>query len=302
MQADVALLTERRYTGTRAAADDWYLANILHDDGLLRAALAERGLSSVRVDWSDPRVDWSAFGWAVFRTTWDYFDRFAEFTAWLDRVEPLTRWCNAAALIRWNWDKHYLADLAARGVSVVESRFIERGSAVCLRELLAATGWAEAVVKPCISGAARHTYRLHRDDPDTLQAVNRIVGQLLATESLIVQPFQRQVVERGEDSLVVIAGRFTHAVRKLAKPGDFRVQDDHGGTVHPHQPTPRQIALAEHAVSVCRPAPVYARVDMIVDNHGRDAIMELELIEPELWLRLHPPAATALAAAIAARA
>lgn len=299
MQANVALLTERRYVAPVAAVGDWYLANILADDHLLQAALAERGLRSQRVDWSEPCVDWSAFDCALFRTTWDYFERFPEFTAWLDAVESLTKLCNDPTLVRWNWDKHYLADLASRGVAVVESRYIERGSTVCLQALLAASGWTEAVVKPCISGAARHTYRINRRAANQIDTVNAIVEQLLRTESLIVQPFQRQVLSRGEDSLIVIDGRVTHAVRKLAKPGDFRVQDDHGGTVHPYQPTVGQIMLAEEAVTVCRPVPVYARVDLIVDNAGRDAVMELELIEPELWLRLYPPAATALAGAIA---
>jgi glutathione synthase/RimK-type ligase-like ATP-grasp enzyme len=81
----------------------------------------------------------------------------------------------------------------------------------------------------------------------------------------------------------------------VAKPGDFRVQDDHGGTVHEYQPTQEQIALAERAVAACRPRPVYGRVDLIRDNDGRLAVMELELIEPELWLRFHPPAAEAFA-------
>src|SRR5687768_2531575 len=100
--ADVALLTERRYAASAAAPDDWYLGNILADDRHLQDALRERGLSSVRVDWSRPDVDWSRFRCAVFRSTWDYFDRFAEFSAWLDRVEGQTPLCNDAAKVRWN--------------------------------------------------------------------------------------------------------------------------------------------------------------------------------------------------------
>lgn len=296
--ADIALLTDRRYTAAVAAAGDWYLGNILADDGLLRDALTRHGLTSVRLDWADPHAEWSRYRCAVFRTTWDYFDRLGEFTDWLRRVERETTLVNPAATVRWNLDKHYLADLEARGVPVVPTRFVERGTRADLADLLAEAGWDEAVVKPCVSGAARHTYRVNRGN---VAAVAPVVRDLLAAESLILQPFQDGVTRDGEDTLMVIGGRYTHAVRKRAKPGDFRVQDDHGGTVHPLTPTAEQIGLAERAMASCDPPPVYGRVDLVRDNAGRLAVMELELIEPELWLRFHPPAADALAAALAGR-
>jgi len=296
MKADIALLTDHRFTADTASPGDWYFGNILAEDGLLRAAFDGLGLSSMRVNWSHADEDWSQYRCAVFRTTWDYFDRFAEFTAWLDRVERQTRLCNPASIIRWNMDKHYLVDLAARGIRVVPSRFVERGSELHLHDLLDQTGWPEAVIKPCVSGAARHTYRVNRANAER---INLIIRPLLASESFIFQPFQASIMQTGEDSLMVFGGRYSHAVRKLAKPGDFRVQDDHGGTVGPYQPTHAQIELAERAIAACDPVPAYGRVDMIRDNAGRHAIMELELIEPELWLRFHPPAAEAFATAIA---
>jgi glutathione synthase/RimK-type ligase-like ATP-grasp enzyme len=294
--ADVALLTERRYAADVAADDDWYHGNILHDDGLLRAALERRGLSAVRVDWSRDDVDWSAFRLAVFRTTWDYFERFAEFTAWLDRAERVTTLCNPAALVRWNLDKHYLRDLADRGVPVVPTRFLERGEPAALLGILGEMGWPEAIIKPCISGAARHTYRVNRSSAD---AVQRLIDPLLAEESFLLQPFVADVVATGEDTLVAITGRVTHGLRKRAKSGDFRVQDDHGGTVHPLDPSAEHLAVAEQALAACMPAPAYGRVDLVRLDDGSLAVMELELVEPELWLRRHPPAADALAAAIA---
>ena len=295
--ADVALLTERRYAADSAAADDWYLANILRDDDLLIGALARQGLSAVRVDWARDDVDWSAFRTAVFRTTWDYFDRFADFMAWLERVEPLTRLCNSAAIVRWNLDKHYLRDLAAGGVPVVPSRFLERGQPASLADLLDETGWSEAVIKPCVSGAARHTYRVNRS---TAAAVQQVLDQLLACESFLLQPFVADVVTTGEDTLVAIAGRVTHGLRKKANAGDFRVQDDHGGTVHPLEPSVEQVEFAERALAACDEVPAYGRVDLVRLDDGSLAVMELELVEPELWLRLHPPAADQMAAAIAA--
>jgi glutathione synthase/RimK-type ligase-like ATP-grasp enzyme len=293
--AAVALLTEQRYTASAAAEGDWYLQNILRDDRLLQAALARHGVSAVRIDWANPDVDWAQFRCAVFRSTWDYFDRQHEFTAWLKHVRGKTRLCNDAALIDWNMDKHYLADLEAKGVPVVPSKFIERGSLLTLNELLDETGWNESIIKPCVSGAARHTYRLNRDNATALQP---IVQQLLTDESLLLQPFQESVLRHGEDTLMLFDGCFTHAVRKVPKQGDFRVQDDHGGTAYPYEPSSDQIEFAQRAIATCQPTPVYGRVDIVRDNHGNFAVMELELIEPELWLRNHPPAATAFADAI----
>jgi glutathione synthase/RimK-type ligase-like ATP-grasp enzyme len=294
--ADIALLTERRYDAATSAPADLYLGNILREDRLLQEALKGHGLSAVRVNWARPDVDWSLYRCAVFRTTWDYFDRFDEFTAWLERAERQTTLCNRPSIIRWNMDKHYLADLEAKGVPIVPSRFIERGAAANLPGLLEESGWAEAIIKPCVSGSARHTYRLNHDNA---AQITPVVQRLLAAESLILQPFQNEIIERGEDTLMVLNGRYTHAVRKVPKWGDFRVQEDHGGTVHNYEPTPEQVELAERAMAVCEPSPAYGRVDMVRDNEGRLCVMELELIEPELWLRNHPPAAQPLAEAIA---
>ena len=289
-------MTERRFEAASAAAGDWFLGNILREDQLLGDALRRHGLSTVRVDWSRPDVDWSRFRCAIFRTTWDYFDRFDEFTAWLGRAEELTKLCNRPSIVRWNMDKHYLADLEAKGIPIVTSRFIDRGSATPLSDLLDQSGWKDAIIKPCVSGAARHTYRIDRANAEEIAPV---VERLLATKSLILQPFMREIVDRGEDTLVVLNGRYTHAVRKVARAGDFRVQEDHGGTVYDYEPTAEQIELAERAIAVCRPVPPYGRVDMVRDNEGRLAVMELELIEPELWLRKNPAAALPLAEAIA---
>lgn len=293
---EVALLTDRRYEANQAAPDDWYLRNILDDDRLLQASLRELGLKSVRVDWARPDVEWSRFQCAVFRTTWDYFDRYQEFQNWLARVQGLTRLCNPLGTVRWNADKHYLSDLEKQGIRAVPSYFIERGNTRPLEDLLAETGWSEAVIKPAVSGAARHTYRVQAGNLDN---VKPIVQQLLQVESLILQPFLSHIIEHGEDTLMVFDGRYTHAVRKRAKPGDFRVQDDHGGTVESYTPSAEQIKFAEQAMAACHPLPTYGRVDMARDLNGDWAVMELELIEPELWLRLYPPAARAFAAAIA---
>lgn len=292
----IALLTERRYAGERAAADDWYFANILRDDALLRDELAEHGLAAQRVDWADPTVDWSRYRAAVFRTTWDYFVRFDEFTAWLKRVERITPLINAPETIWWNLDKHYLADLDARGVAAVPSVYLERGDTRTLGDLLRETGWPEAVIKPCVSGAARNTFRVRASNAAEL---DQVLAPFRVSEAFMFQPFVADIVDGGELTLVVIDGMVTHAVRKLPRAGDFRVQDDHGGSWAEYVPGAEEIAFAERAVAACTPRPLYARADLVRGPDGTLQLMELELIEPELWLRTHPAAARRMARAIA---
>jgi glutathione synthase/RimK-type ligase-like ATP-grasp enzyme len=295
-KADVALLTDHRYEAMVALPGDWYLGNILEDDGLLQKELEGQGIPSVRVDWARKDMDWSQYKCVVFRTTWDYFDRFEEFSQWLNVVSKQTKLCNPYAIIKWNMDKHYLKDLESKGIPVTPSRFVEKGSTVNIEDAISKSGWHELVIKPCVSGAARHTYRVNKLNAKTIETV---VNELLKHESFVYQPFLESVLTQGEDTLMLFDGKFSHAIRKLAKPGDFRVQDDHGGTVHDYQPDAEQIEFAEKAMAVCSTLPSYGRVDMVRDNQGKFALMELEMIEPELWLRKHPPSAMLFAESIA---
>ncbi len=291
---DVVILTEDRYV--HPDLDDWYQAQIAHEEALVGDALQALGLSVARRSWADPDMDWSECGSVLFRSTWDYFERFAEFSPWLEAVSAQTRLFNEAGLIRWNVDKHYLADLAQRGVAVVPTRFLARAAPVSLASIMAEEGWDEIVFKPVVSGAARLTYRVSRS---ALAEHEAVFARCLAQEAMMVQRFEPAIVAEGELSLIVIDGRTTHAIRKTARAGDFRVQDDHGGTVHPHVPAADERAFAEAAVAACPSCPLYARVDFVRDPAGGFRLMELELVEPELFFRFHPPAAQALASALA---
>ncbi len=290
---EIVILTEDRYLDLDL--NDWYQAQIAQEEGLLVAALEGESLSVVRRPWSDPSMDWSQCGAAIFRSTWDYFDRFSEFEPWLEQVSRQTRLINDAALVRWNIDKHYLADLENAGVVIVPTRFVARGDATSLAQVMQAGGWDEVVFKPVVSGAARLTYRVGRGD---VQAHEAKFAQCIAHEDMMVQAFEPAIVDTGELSLIVIDGHTTHAIRKTVKAGDFRVQDDHGGTVHAHVPSPAERLFAEAAVAACPTPPLYARVDFIRRADGSFRLMELELVEPELFFRFHPPAAERFAAAV----
>ncbi|MBN4052108.1 hypothetical protein JYT53_01250, partial [Cytophagaceae bacterium AH-315-L13] len=249
-----------------------------------------------RVDWANPNFDWSSTEVALFRTTWDYFNRFEEFSNWLNEASTKTKLINPAEQIRWNIDKHYLRDLEKKGINITPTVYIEPRETTNLQELHEKNNWNETVLKPAIAGAARHTYRLNLDN---LSEYENIFQELISSETMMLQPFQYNVIEQGEVAYMLFGGKFTHAVLKVAKPGDFRVQDDFGGTVHQYDPTNEEIEFAEQAVLACDPLPAYARVDVIRNNNKQLAVTELELIEPELWFRFHPPAADKLAETVA---
>jgi glutathione synthase/RimK-type ligase-like ATP-grasp enzyme len=290
---NISLLTDSRYVSPDTINP--YVQNILTEDILLTEALEARGVSVNRVDWADKNYDWSLTDYAIFRTTWDYFERFDEFINWLDTTKEIIKFINPVEMINWNLDKHYLQDLAEKGINIPPTIFIETGTTTTLRKLFEDAGWPQAILKPAVSGAARHTYRL---DETSIAPHENIFQELIAKEVMLLQPFQRSVLQKGEVALMFFNGKYSHAVLKVAKPGDFRVQDDFGGTVHDYTPTNEEIILGEQTLQACTTMPVYARVDIIEDNNNVPAVSELEIIEPELWFRFHHPAASKMADAI----
>jgi glutathione synthase/RimK-type ligase-like ATP-grasp enzyme len=289
----VAILTEQQYVSP--IQTDWYIDQVLLEDDLLKKGIEKLGIACVKVDWANPDFDWKSVDAAIFRSTWDYFHRFDEFSAWIAKEAKSTRFINSIEQISWNMDKHYLLDLAKKDIPIVESIFIEKGNGLSLKELHEKNGFNKTVLKPCVSGGGRHTYLL---DESNFQEFEEIFKDLIQTESMILQPFQEQIVTKGEVSHIVIGGKHTHSILKKAKSGDYRVQDDFGGTVHDYKASQEEIAFAEKVAQACEPLPLFARVDVIWDNNDQLVISEVELIEPELWFRKNPEAADLLAAEI----
>jgi glutathione synthase/RimK-type ligase-like ATP-grasp enzyme len=290
---DVVILTDHKHAYPTTIND--YVKNVITEDALVANALEKLGLNVIRLAWSDPHFDWSSTKAILFRTTWDYFDDFESFSNWLNDVSKVTTLINSEAIIRWNIDKHYLQDLQNNGIHIAETYFIETGETKTLTDLQAETGWQETVLKPCISGGGRHTYKLNADNIAKHEAIFK---DLITEEAMMLQPFQQKIVSEGEVSMMVFNGQYTHAILKKAKAGDFRVQDDFGGSVHDYTPTAEEIQFAVNCVHACDEMPLYARVDIFNDNNGNIALAELELIEPELWFRNHPEAAHVLAKAV----
>lgn len=287
---DVVILTDSRYVNPKKRNE--YVNNVLREDQLVLDALEKRGYKTKKVAWSDTSFDWAQTKIALFRTTWDYAEKFTEFSDWLIEVSMKTKLVNDYETIIWNLDKHYLTDLKEEGVNIVETCFIEPGDKRTLQELHKELGWENTVLKPAISAAAKDTFKLSRE---TLVDYEDRYSYLIKDEAMMLQPFQEDVLKRGELSLMLIGGEYTHAVLKIAKPGDFRVQDDFGGTVEDYKPAKAEIDLAVAAVKACDQLPLYARVDIVNDNNGNPAVSELELVEPEMWFRKKEIAADMLA-------
>ncbi|MEP0986002.1 hypothetical protein [Ekhidna sp.] len=290
---DVIILTDERYVNPKERSE--YIDNVMREDWLVVEALQNLGLKAKKVAWSDTTFDWTQTKIALFRTTWDYAEKFTAFSDWLMEVSMKTKLINDYETIIWNLDKHYLLDLKEQGINVVETYFIEPGDKRTLFELHSELGWEKTVLKPTISAAAKDTFKLNLE---SLSDYEDRYTYLVKDESMMLQPFQEDVIKRGELSLMMIGDEYTHAVLKKAKPGDFRVQDDFGGTVQDYQPTKKEIDLAVAAVRACEGKPLYARVDIVNDNNGNPAISELELVEPEMWFRKNEKAAGMLADAI----
>ena len=284
---------------------DEFHSYVLNEDMLVVDALERRGFIAKRVGWDDATFDWSTAAAIVIRTVWDYFYRFHEFEAWLQHMtEKKIFMMNSMETVKWNVDKHYLEDLKDRKVRICKTTFIDKGVLghykVSMSKIIEDNlPWDEYVVKPCVSGSARETYRLKRGQVPT--EVDEIYAKLNVAEAFMVQPFQHRVVTDGEISVVVINGEVTHAVLKRAKEGDFRVQIDFGGTAVPCEIGEEEKAFAVQAVAACDEQPLYARVDMFRDNDDQLALAELELIEPDLWFHLCRAAADKLAEGVALR-
>lgn len=283
------------------AGDDW------PDDGLLAAALRTRGASVERIAWDAPGIDWATFDVVVIRSTWDYTARFGAFVAWADGVGE--RLHNAPALIRWNGDKRYLADLDAAGLPVVPTTYVAPGDPV---PALA----GDVVVKPSVSAGAKDSGRFgpgaHAAAAELIERIHR------SRRTVMVQPYLASVDTRGETAVVCIDGSPAYTLHKRAvlRPDEVApVRADELGAaeamydpdlVVPGAANRAQLALArqvvDHVSERFGSAPLYARVDMVAGPDGAPVLLELEAVEPNLYLDQIRGSADLVADAVMARA
>ena len=268
------------------------------DDQLLLNELRRRGVDARAVVWDDPAVSWATFDSIMIRSCWDYYLRPGPFLAWMAALEEVgvPLW-NPAGLVRWNHHKRYLQDLERSGVPIVPTAFLERGERVSIAALLEERRWTEAVIKPALSASA---YRTSRVSLASAEPAQEALDALLADGDVLVQRFLPEIASLGEWSFLFFGGAFSHALLKRPGSGDFRVQTELGGSAVPQEPPAGLFAQAQ-AIARRVPEPwLYARVDG-VDLAGVFTLMELELIEPFLFLADEPQAPARLADALTAR-
>ncbi len=287
--------------------DNYPVDDIDHDTAPLVAALRALGGDASAVVWHDPAVDWASYDLLVLRSPWDYPERLDEFTAWLDSAEAVTPVLNPPALVRWNLDKRYLAQLADLGVAVVPTTYRTSVDDVRtdLAEAVRADADARVVLKPTVSAGARDTGLFRADDPAALDLAARVVAR---GGVVMVQPEVHELTQGREKALYVIDGELTHAIAKgaLLAPGGGLL----GGVYveHPERVdvTDAEAAFARTVVAAVADAtglgvPLYARVDTVDSAAHGLVLLEAELFEPALNLHVVPEVTDVVAAAVQRR-
>jgi glutathione synthase/RimK-type ligase-like ATP-grasp enzyme len=268
--------------------------SLTEDDRLLLNPLHDRGFAAEPVVWNESTFAWQSCDAVVIRSCWDYHLKPEEFLRWIASLETAgVRIFNSGALIRWNTDKTYLRDLESRGIGIVPTLWSEPGAPVDLRAQLHELGWTKAVIKPRVSATAHRTKLVTAEDAASAQ---ELFDQLCNGVGVMVQKFMHSITTEGEWSLMFFGGQFSHAVLKKPHAGDFRVQNDFGGTSRIADPPRCTLEAAARTLRSVEPS-IYARVDGVVED-GQFLLMELELIEPALFLESHPAAPSRFADAI----
>jgi hypothetical protein len=257
------------------------------DDALFARAVENRGVRVRAAVWDDPTVAWRSAAAVVIRSTWDYHLRHAEFLAWVDRVAAHTTLHNDARVVRWNSHKKYLGEIARAGVPVIDTVFATAGARVDVDAVAREHGWRELVVKPAVSASAHATRRFA---PNEAAAAQAHLERLLPARDVMLQPHLTALAEQGELSLLFARGRFTHAVRRRSALVDGHPMPKSAPANAPpaaHRCAERVLAAAGGLTGVAPNDFLYARVDLAPS--GDDfLLLELELIEPSLFL-LHAP-------------
>jgi len=285
---------------TAAAARD-----VDEDMPSLESALRAAGAEVTIAEWDRPH-DWSRFDIALLRSTWDYPQRLQEFFGWADEVSRQSRLLNPLPVVRWSSDKHYLGDLAGKGVPTVRTKFVEPGERPDSRiaELLNPPDVAEFVVKPAIGAGSRDAQRFGREEQE--EAARHARRMLDEQRSVLLQPYLSRVDDYGETALIFFEGRFSHAIRKgplLKRKEGPTTELFARETITARVPDAAELGVASRALRAMPfDTPLYARVDLIRDENGEPVVLELELIEPSLFFPFAAGSAESFAAAVVRRA
>lgn len=271
------------------------LPNLDPDDRLAVDALASLGITVDVAVWTDPSVDWAKTGICVIRSTWDYHLAHNAFLNWAQRVSAVAPLWNPLPVIRWNSHKSYMQELADRGAPVVPTAWLRAGTRPDLQALLRDHAWERAVIKPAVGLATRGVMAVDATEAGVARG-NEHAQTLLQEHDVMVQPFIESVEQHGERALVFIGGKYSHAARKTAfqilapvgEAGETSVEAD-----------PDEIEVATRVAGMVDGEVLYARVDLVRGADHKPLVIELELVEPSLFLSLHRLAPERFASALA---
>jgi glutathione synthase/RimK-type ligase-like ATP-grasp enzyme len=234
--------------------------------------------------WNDPSVKWSDYNYLIFRSVWDYYNFPDAFAAWLEALENQgIKTLNPLPIVKRNQHKFYLRDLQNAGIDIIPTVFISKNSGLNLSFLME-NNWSKAVIKPAISAGSYATTLFSVDELSKIEAE---YADIAVERDLLVQPFMPEIQTMGEISILFFNGVFSHAVLKKPKADDFRVQSQFGGAYEMYHPDASVLETAARIVKTFGNNLLYARVDGVLSN-GKFLLMELELIEPDLYFNHFP--------------
>ncbi|WP_246535274.1 ATP-grasp domain-containing protein [Litoribacter ruber] len=264
-----------------------YNNNAESEDAIVSELLAAEGFDFKFEVWSDPAVNWNQYTHLVVKSPWDYFDRYLEFKNWCENmiVSGIPVF-NDLKTVLWNSDKKYLQEIQGKGHRIIPTRFLKQNQPVHIEPMFDEFATDNLIFKPSISGGAKNTLRLIKGSTHSL---SDSLNELVKNEDFLLQPFIPEIIAEGEYSLIFFNGKFSHAVLKSPKEGDFRVQHFFGGKISSIQPSDSLMDSATKIVEDFAKDCLYARVDGVLIE-GVFYLMELELIEPYLFLFTHPEA------------
>jgi len=257
------------------------LENFYTYDKLLIEPMKMFGWTAEEISWRNKIVDWSDYDAVIVRSTWDYQNDAEKFVGVLEKINSLSYLENDLNLMKWNMNKNYLFDLEQKGVRIVDTiweKGFNRGFDI---EYFTRLNSDEIIIKPNISANADNTFRLSKENiNEHITNLEKIFG----SREFMVQPFLKNIIDEGEYSLFYFDGKFSHSVLKKPKEKDFRVQEEHGGDIRPNKVSSEMILIGENIIQKLSTIPLYGRVDLVRTKQNEFALMELELIEPSLYL------------------
>lgn len=260
-----------------------YDTNTIDEDKLLSSVLKELGISHEIIAWSDPEADWSKFTTLLIKSTWDYFDFYPEFLNWIQKIKKLgIPVLNDLDTILWNSAKNYLLEIEEKGFPVISGLILKKGEEIDASQISQKIKSDIWVVKPLVSGGAKNTLKIKASEWESYADQ---VRDLVREEDFLAQPFIQEIQSVGEYSLIFFNQKFSHAVLKTPAKADFRVQHYFGGTIQTVDPSPEMLKSCQALINEFAQTSLYARVDG-VEIDGVFHLMELELIEPYLFLGL----------------